>query len=163
MTIVRPSWIVGDRVTGEVGRPIGLYRLLLPLVRLARLPRALRVVPVVPGGSNRRADAVPVDWVVDAIEAMLADPTATGTFHLTSPDAPTVRELLAQVGDHFGGMTLGPDVPLTSPRGRIAGATTGATFDTSNASRILRPLGLEAPILQDYLAPILEYARRHLV
>src|SRR5690606_27666042 len=81
-TILRPSIIVGDSVTGEIDRFEGPY--LLVLLMLGS-PPDLRLP--IPGRGDIPLNLVPIDYVVDAGCEIAADPDSVGkTFHLIDPD-----------------------------------------------------------------------------
>ncbi|HTM86196.1 MAG TPA: SDR family oxidoreductase, partial [Mycobacterium sp.] len=83
--IYRPTAVVGDSRTGEKDRVDGLYYLFPVLARLAALPGFTPVL--VPDTAH--ANIVPVDYVVDAMVALLhrdSDTVRDGqTFHLAAP------------------------------------------------------------------------------
>lgn len=90
-TIYRPSIVVGDSRTGRAEVHGAFYE----LVRLCWLARDLPGI-VLPGRPETRLDLVPVDRVVAALLALSERRDAGGaTFHLVSPDAPTVGEIAA--------------------------------------------------------------------
>jgi thioester reductase-like protein len=185
ITIVRPAHIVGDSQTGEIDRVDGVYYLILLLLRLSGLPRPLRVLPVAPGGDVARMDLVPMDFVVGAIEDLMSHPDAVGgTFHLSDPMALTVRGLarvfareLDIAGPLFnvpgrplamvlrGGRTSGTlrtlmDQLFNLPPELADGLAHRAIYDTTESERIL---GRRAPHIEQYVGPLLDYARARLL
>ena len=182
-TILRPSQLVGPRLDS----PNGITHLLRLLLRFASLPAPLRRLPLAPFGSEAVVDAVPVSWVVAASLAIWQlDEAVGGTFHLNDPHAPTLRAFLERVcplldiapprvdlprrlaAPLWHGPWLAPlrslaDQALNLPAETVAVMTTGAAVDPTRAERILRPLGLRSPRLDDWIEDAVEYARAHLV
>lgn len=88
ITILRPSMVVGDTTTGRTRD----FNVIYPLLRLMASGLITRF-PACPRG---RVHLAPIDFVVEAtLRASQADWTTGCTFHLTSPEPPTVEELLA--------------------------------------------------------------------
>jgi nucleoside-diphosphate-sugar epimerase len=185
IVVVRPSQVVGDSRTGETERGDGIYHLILLLLRIAELPRPLRLLPLVPGGRAAHVDLVPVDFVAGALLGLLDDGSPAvlgGTFHLADPRAPTVREFLAMLAPRLGlggpwlqipGQPLGRvlmnprlagprrwmDAVLGLPPELHRGVVRRSLMDCSEAERVLGPRGLRAPPLESYVDQLLAYAR----
>jgi thioester reductase-like protein len=102
-TIYRPAIAVGDSETGETDKYDGLYYL---LGLLARQPR-VAVAPVHPPSRGFEFNAVPRDYVVDAI-AHLSDreDTANTVYQLCDPNPPTVRRLVSLCASAVGRRVL---------------------------------------------------------
>ncbi len=187
-TIARPAHIVGDSQTGAIDRIDGVYYLVLLLLRMSKLPKPLRVLPVAPGGDVARMDLVPIDFVVDALKALAWHPDSVGgTFHLSDPLALTVRGLarvfareLDIAGPYFsipgrplamvlrGGRTSDTlrtlmDQLFNLPPELADGLAHRAIYDSTQAQRLLTPLGLRAPHVEQYIGPLLDFARRRLL
>ena len=80
--IYRPAVVVGDSRTGEMDKIDGPYYFFGVLAKLAVLPRLTPIMLPDTGRTN----IVPVDYVVDALVALMhADGRDGQTFHLTSP------------------------------------------------------------------------------
>lgn len=80
--IYRPSVVVGDSRTGEMDKIDGPYHFFAILATLARLPRFTPIMLPDAGRTN----IVPVDYVVNALVALLHAASPDGqTFHLTAP------------------------------------------------------------------------------
>ena len=188
ITIVRPAHIVGDSQTGAIDRIDGVYYLILLMLRMAKLPKPLRILPVAPGGDVARMDIVPIDFVVDALRALAWHPGSIGgTFHLSDPLALTVRGLarvfareLDIAGPYFsipgrplamvlrGGRTSDTlrtlmDQLFNLPPELADGLAHRAVYDSTEAQRLLEPLGLRAPHVEQYITPLLDYARARLL
>ena len=80
--IYRPAVVVGDSRTGEMDKVDGPYYFFGVLAKLAVLPRFTPMLLPDTGRTN----IVPVDYVVDALVALMhADGPDGQTFHLTAP------------------------------------------------------------------------------
>ncbi len=186
-TVIRPGHLVGDSRTGEAPASLTLYRLLLPLLRLSRLPSPLSALPLAPGGNCARVNLVPVDYVAAAAHHLLFDPAAEGgVFQLCCPHAPTVRQVLDRLSGCTGASKGRINVPnkwvqrgfrsaLGTPLRRLLNeaynlnepvlghAATYALHDTTHAEALLRPEGIEPPQFDDYFDTLVSYARRELL
>jgi long-chain acyl-CoA synthetase len=98
VTIVRPSMVVGDTVTGWTRD----FNVIYPLIRMMTSGYVGRF----PANPTAPVHIAPIDFVVDAIVGALDATWADGlTFNLTAPAPPTVAELFDC--DAF----FGPGVP----------------------------------------------------
>lgn len=88
VTVFRPSMVVGETETGRTRD----FNVIYPLMRIM----ASGYVTRFPADPSARVHLAPLDFVVDAIVRSLDAAWTVGrTFHLTSPDPPTVAELFA--------------------------------------------------------------------
>ncbi len=126
ITVVRPSVIVGDSVTGEIDRLDGPYFLMRTLVHMpVDLP-----LPLLEGGIHP-LNMVPVDYVVAAADALARDPRAAGmTFHLTDPNPLSARKVFDLVADLAG---------RKRPRGSLPSAGIRLAMKLPGIERFLRP------------------------
>jgi long-chain acyl-CoA synthetase len=86
VTVFRPSMVVGETETGRTRD----FNVIYPLMRIM----ASGYITRFPADPSARVHLAPLDFVVDAIVcAIEATWTAGRTFHLTSPDPPTVAQL----------------------------------------------------------------------
>lgn len=86
-TIFRPSMVVGESETGRTRD----FNVIYPLLRIM----ASGYVKRFPADPQARVHLVPIDFVVEAILRGMEAEWANGlTFHLTTPQPPTVAELL---------------------------------------------------------------------
>ena len=176
ITIVRPSIIVGDRRTGWTPVFNVLYG---PLRAFAQ--GAYRVVPA---RRSAPVDAVSVDYVADAIFALLTQRAGDGlTYHLTAgDDATTVGELVdlsAELLDRPAPVSLPPALyrralhPLLvrtadSRRRRMLRRTevyfpyftVDTFFDDTRARATLDPLGVRRAPLDAYFGRLVDFAKR---
>src|SRR5690606_19186853 len=98
--IYRPGVVVGSSRTGEIDKVDGPYYA-FELLRMLRrsLPRWLPLVGLAGGVLN----IVPVDYVVDAMDALAHAPGLDGrAFHLVGPDAPTLTEAMGLFAEAAG-------------------------------------------------------------
>lgn len=172
--VVRPSIVVGESDTGWTPAFNVIYT---PLRAFAS-----GAYPVVPARRSAPVDAVPVDYVADAIFALAALPdTAGATYHLAAgPAASTVGELI-----DLAAARLGRPAPRTLPPSayrrlvhplllrRSSGArrrflqrseaffpyfALGVRYDTSGAEAVLGPTGISVPPLASYFDRLLDFA-----
>ena len=100
-TIYRPSIVVGSSKTGETTTFQGFYQALLFYRRLF----ARKLIVLLPADPNTPLDLVPVDYVVDALFALIGSPLSLGgCFHLTSGpgNTCTTDEILKMLADFTG-------------------------------------------------------------
>ncbi|TCO45842.1 SDR family oxidoreductase [Actinocrispum wychmicini] len=107
--VYRPSAVVGDSRTGEMDKIDGPYYFLPAITRLARLPARLPLVVPDIGSTN----IVPVDHVVDVIDALMHTTTARTTFHIGSPRNQRLTEVYNAFAKPAGAPTI-----VASPRAR---------------------------------------------
>ncbi|MFC7133431.1 MULTISPECIES: SDR family oxidoreductase [Salinibaculum] len=172
-TIYRPAIAVGDSETGATDKYDGLYYL---LGLLDRQP-GIAVAPVQPPSRRYEFNAVPRDFVVDAIAHLSgrAD-TAGAVYQLCDPNPPTVRRLVDICGEAVGSRVV--RVPVHARLGRrfverVPGlerllGVEPASFDylahptryvCPNTSRALAGAGIECPPLASYVDDLVAYMR----
>jgi thioester reductase-like protein len=173
--IFRPSIVVGESTSGWTPTFNVLY---YPLKLFARGVNP----PIVPARRDTPIDAVPVDYVADAIVALSERDGPSGeTFQLVAgPDAGTVGELLDTAAHRFGRRpptliplgvymrTLHPVLSRAYRGKRKRQLARGAeflpyfsmrqTFEDGRARTALEPHGLSVPPLHDYFDRLLDYA-----
>ena len=99
--IYRPSIVVGSSKTGETTTFQGFYQALLFYRRLF----ARKLIVLLPADPNTPLDLVPVDYVVDALFALIGSPQSLGgCFHLTSGpgNTCTTDEILKMLAEFTG-------------------------------------------------------------
>lgn len=170
ITVLRPSLVVGDSRTGEIGRFDGPYAL---AILLAASP--LSSFPL-PGRMEAPLNAVPVDYVVEATLRLGQLPAAEGkTFHLVDPQPLSARRVYDLIALRLGRKPSRLQVParLTSTvlglpglerifrdhRQAIACLNTLAFYTSRNTEALLGPLGLRCPPLESYLDPLVEFVQ----
>jgi long-chain acyl-CoA synthetase len=163
VTTLRPSMVVGDTKTGRTRD----FNVIYPLMRIM----ASGCVSRFPGDPAAKLHLAPLDFVVDAILGALDAPWAVGrTFHLTSPQPPTVADLFnCDAFFPFGGrrpqLCRSVDFDASTCKGRERDLLDSVSFcfpyfnshlsfETSNACRLLPP-----PITDEaYLTRLARYA-----
>jgi len=177
--ITRPGNIFGDSVTGAY--PLisltvtGIYYDIIRTVTTTGLAMF----------KSDRLDITPVDYVAEAIVALMFEPEAFGkTFHLVNPDVKAFYEvvnLLIDYGYRIRFLPLREYVDLFSKRRVLHQGKAyssfftamarhfeeyfvdnrfrfGATFDIANVQSILEPKGIKCPKINlDLLSSYLEY------
>lgn len=173
--IYRPAIVVGDSRTGETQKFDGPYYLL----RTIALSEA-RGLPIIQFGRSEAAfNAVPVDFIVDALVAGSRDPRAIGhTFHLTDPEPISSGALLTALAREYAGREPSIKVPPQvvenalrirkvrdlysgAPRESIRYLNHPQRFDTRQASEMLARAGVSCPSVEDYIGPLVAFFREH--
>lgn len=170
-TILRPAIVVGDSRTGETQKFDGPYYLLRAIAQAERQGRP----PVQIGSSDATFNVVPVDFVVDAIAAVGADPATVGeTLHLVDPNPVTTRELVELFSQRYAGRAPRGKLPpalaqaslrfkpvrklfSNTPAESIAYLNHPVAFDTRRAVDLLTPHGLAPPPFASYVGPMVEF------
>jgi nucleoside-diphosphate-sugar epimerase len=158
VVIARPSIVVGDSHTGWTPAFNVLY---WPLRALAR-----GLLTEVPADPASLVDAVPIDFVADAIAHLATtDEPVGGAYHLTAGEVPALSEML-----DVACATLGCPAPRVQPP---APSATGkdheggvfvpyfdvhSHYDTARASAVLEPAGITCPPLLSYFTRLTDYA-----
>ncbi len=170
-TILRPSIIVGDSVTGEVQRMEGPYLLVLLMLSA---PQDLRIP--MPSRGDIPLNLVPIDYVVRAGLAIADNPRSIGrTFHIVDPDPLTARrvfELIAEASDRPVPRGFVPtNVAATLmrapglgkyaqvPRTFLSQLATEVVWDDRNARDLLASAELQCPPFEDYVKTMVDYVK----
>jgi thioester reductase-like protein/short-subunit dehydrogenase len=181
--IYRPAVVVGDSRTGEMDKIDGPYYFFGVLAKLAVLPRFTPMVLPDTGRTN----IVPVDYVADALVALLhADGRDGQTFHLTSPKTIGLRGIYRGVAATAGLPALRGSLPksVAAPvlkvRGRpkvwrnmvatqlgIPGEVLDVvdlapTFISDQTQKALRGTGITVPEFSSYAPALWRYWAEHL-
>lgn len=181
--VYRPAVVVGDSRTGEMDKVDGPYYFFGVLARLAVLPK---FTPIALPDSGR-TNIVPVDYVADALVALLQVPGRDGqTFHLTSPESIGLRGIYRAVARTAGLPPLRATLPravaapFLAARGRakvwrnMAVTQLGIpaeildvvdlvpTFSTDNTREALRITGIDVPEFASYAPALWRYWAQHL-
>jgi thioester reductase-like protein len=174
--VFRPSIVVGEQATGWTNSFNVLYP---PLKAFAR-----GALPVLPGRPSTPVDAVPVDYVADAVLELSGRPLAGDeTYHLVAGPKATTAGRLARMASRYFGRRPPPMIPpplyrrLVHPfvvrraEGRRRRAleqsetlfpyfSMRVRFDDRRARSRLRPAGIAAPPLEHYFDRLLDFAVR---
>ncbi len=175
IAIHRPSIVVGDSRNGFTPHFKVLY---WPLRLLSK-----NLLPFVAFSANARLDIVPVDFVADALVALMADEAALGkTFHITAGKGQEVR--LGQVlrdAEKYAHIQRRPRIPvwllnvirltplkrlfrdevwqtidLASPYASYLRGT-GVRFNAKSTHEHLARLGVQAPDWRSYKIKVLSF------
>jgi len=154
-SVLRPSVIVGDSVTGWTPCFNVIY---WPLQAFAR-----GIFEQIPGEADAPIDIVPIDTVADALLELLCGPVRCGTFHVVAGDEAVSNQRLATMAaDFFDAAPLrfvGPGVdPIAEKRfGELTSYfKVRCIFDALRGRRVL---GATPPPLADYFPALMRYAR----
>lgn len=170
ITIHRPSVVCGDSHTGETVKYDGIYYLIHYLLKWPSFLSAFNI-----GNSKVTLNLVPVDFVVEAMAVLAREPLSIGrTVQLADPDPLTTKELF----DTIAIALTGKDSRLTIPAAlvestlmlplapRITDLPHSAvpyfflrqTYDTTQATKLLRPYGINCPPFESYAKTIADFA-----
>ena len=174
-TIYRPSVVTGDSVTGATQKFDGPYFIMQWLLRQPRLA----ILPVVGRPKRYRFNVVPRDFIVNAIEHLIAHPEASGrTYQLADPAPLTVDETISAIARATHRTVLriplprglakfaidrlpGVDRLLRIPSAAVDYFVQPTSYDTTNARVVLEPAGIRVPSFSDYLPRLVEFALAH--
>jgi thioester reductase-like protein len=175
VTVVRPSIVVGHSTSGATR---GFNVVYWPLRLFA--DGVFRYAPTRP---DLPVDLVPVDYVArGTVEAVLGAGRHGMTYTLAAGGHATQAQVIAELAGEVFGVTpplmvstpfdrlvlpLAVRLAAVGPWSRIARSLRvylpyfllGSRFDTRNAEGLLRPRGMVAPAVDEFLRPVLEFAR----
>jgi len=173
VTVARPSLIVGDSRTGEIDTLEGPHFFMYVLVNLP-----LDVQLPLPGHGRYPLNLVPVDFLVEALPVIAADPDGAGrAFHLTDPNPVSARkvfELVAELADRRPPRGILP-TSLSAALARTPGLKSSwrspgmlvdvfqrlVLFNSMNSHRVLTRHGLSCPAFPEYASRLVTYMREH--
>ena len=173
LTIHRPAVVCGDSLTGETAKYDGIYYL---IHYLRKQPRLLSLANI--GNLQVTLNLVPVEFVVEAMTAIVKDEHATGkTLQLADPRPLTTHELFEAIAGALVGRGSRFTIPAKLVRSslslRLSSKITGLpqsgvpyfflnqTYDTTDATRILSTHGIHCPRFPDYVGPLVRYVAEH--
>lgn len=181
--IYRPAVVVGDSRTGEMDKVDGPYYFFGVLAKLAVLPSLTPILLPDTGRTN----IVPVDYVVDALVALLhADGRDGQTFHLTAEKTIGLRGIYRGVAKAAGlpplrgSLPRSVAAPVLNVRGRarvlrnMAATQLGIpaevfdlvdlppTFVSEKTRNALRDYGIRIPEFSSYAPKLWRYWAEHL-
>jgi thioester reductase-like protein len=104
LRVFRPSVVVGPVSETAGNLPANLFfNFLRVLESLARLSHCSNVRLRIEAAPRARFNIVPVEYVAQALVALVEHPEGTGkTFHLVVSDPPVQEVVLAMIADYFG-------------------------------------------------------------
>ena len=172
VTILRPSIMVGDSVTGETDRLEGPYLLILLMLSS---PIDLRVP--LPGRGEQPLNLVPIDYVIEAGIAIANDGRSAGrTFHLVDENPLTVRRVFELIADAAGRPRPVGNLPTNlatallrtpglqrfsqMPRAFLEQLATDVSYDARNTRELLAGTGIECPSAATYVKVMVEHVRQ---
>lgn len=171
ITVIRPAGVVGDSRTGEIDRFDSVYHLGMLLVAS---PAAI-AVPI-PGEGQAPLNLVPVDYLVDAVHAIIHDPDTVGkTFHVVDPNPLSTRRVYEAIAERAGRKlprySVSPN--LTKALLRIPGLerlapvshhaidylNQMAFYNSRNTMAALEGTGIRCPYFEEYVENLMQYVR----
>jgi thioester reductase-like protein len=173
ITIHRPAVVCGDSRTGETAKYDGIYYL---INYLRKQPSLLTLVNI--GNRKVSLNLVPVDFVVEAMTALVKDERAVGqTLQLADPNPLTTHELFEAITRALAGRRPLVTAPAKLVRSSLAlpfsPTITGLphagvpyfflnqTYDTAQASELLSAHGIHCPSFPEYVGALIEYVAQH--
>jgi thioester reductase-like protein/NADP-dependent 3-hydroxy acid dehydrogenase YdfG len=181
--VYRPAVVVGDSRTGEMDKIDGPYYFFGVLAKLVRLPKFTPMVLPDTGRTN----IVPVDFVVDAVVALMHAEDRDGqTFHLTAPKTIGLQGIYRGIAEAAGlaplrgSLPRAAAAPIVRATGRakvlrnMAATQLGipgeildvvdllATFTSDNTAEALRGTGITVPEFASYAPRLWQYWAEHL-
>lgn len=169
VTIIRPSAVVGDSQTGAIDRFDGVYHVGL---LLAASPTSIPI----PGSGRAPLNIVPVDYLVDAVHAIVTKPDTIGqTFHVVDPNPLSARGVYQALAERLGKKlpryTVSPN--LTKALLRIPGLERVAPqsrqvidylnhmafYNCANTVDVLDGTGIRCPRFESYVDKLVQYVR----
>jgi nucleoside-diphosphate-sugar epimerase len=164
LSVVRTPPVLGAPGQNVAARASGLHRL------LATVASAPAEALTLPPGASRPVQALPADFVAEALYVVSVLGTRGHTYHFADPEPPSLAEVLQQAAAHFGkrfeqgfdaralGRLLlnGPGLWLSQQSSRaLAEWAEGPRLLTRGGDRLLERSGLCAPSLLGYLDAVL--------
>lgn len=173
VTIHRPSVVCGDSHTGETAKYDGIYYL---IHYLRKQPSLLSLVNI--GNRQVSLNLVPVDFVVEAMTALVKDERAVGaTLHLADPHPLNTHELFETIAKAMAGRGSRITVPgkLVRPSLMLPFSPTitglphagvpyfflNQTYDTTRSRELLEAHGIHCPPFPDYAHALIEFVSQH--
>jgi len=173
LTIHRPAVVCGDSQTGETAKYDGIYYLIRYLLKWPSVLSAFNI-----GNSVVTLNLVPVDFVVEAMASLAREPLSIGkTIQLADPAPLTTRELFDTIARCIAGkesrVTLPASLVHTSlmlplapkisdlPHAAVPYFFLKQTYDTTQATELLKPYGVSCPPFTSYVDKIVAFAIQH--
>lgn len=169
--IIRPAGVVGDSRTGEIDRFDSVYHIGMLLVGS---PVAIPIPQA--GEGSAPLNLLPVDYVIDAVHAIVHQPESVGrTFHVVDPNPLPARRVYEAIAGRAGKRLPRYSVPvnLTKALLRIPGLERFAAvsheaidyldnmafYNSRNTVAALENTGLRCPHFEDYVDALMQYVR----
>lgn len=171
VTIIRPAGVVGDSRTGEIDRFDSVYHIGM---LLAASPAAT-TIPL-PGAGDAPLNLVPVDYLIDAVHAIVSREDSLGkTYHVVDPNPLSSRGVYERIAERAGRKlpryTVSPN--LTKALLRIPGFERFAAvsheavdylnhmafYNSRNTMAALEGTGIRCPQFDEYVDNLMRYVR----
>jgi thioester reductase-like protein len=171
ITVIRPAGVVGDSRTGEIDRFDSVYHIGM---LLAASPAAT-TIPL-PGAGNAPLNLVPVDYLIDAVHAIVSREDSVGkTYHVVDPNPLSSRGVYERIAERAGRKLpryhVSPN--LTKALLRIPGFERFASvsheavdylnnmafYNSRNTMAALEGTGIRCPQFDDYVDNLMRYVR----
>lgn len=173
LTIHRPSVVCGDSQTGETAKYDGVYYL---IHYLRKQPALLSLANI--GNRQVSLNLVPVDFIVEAMTALVKDESAVGaTLQLADPHPLSTHELFEAIAQALSGrgsritvparlVRMSLSLPLTPtltglPHAGVPYFFLNQTYDTTHSSKLLNAHGIHCPSFRDYVGALIQYVKSH--
>jgi thioester reductase-like protein len=175
-TIYRPGIVVGDQFTGETTKFDGPYFLL----RTLSINKELHLPVAKMGTDEATFNAVPVNFIFDAIAACTNDPETVGaTLALVDPQPLTTSQLYRALSLAY--MNREPTLPAlpkqllelslrtnwmrkrtgNAPHESLVFMSHPVQYDATEATRHLARSGVRCPGFSEYVATMVDFYRTH--
>lgn len=171
VTVIRPAGVVGDSRTGEIDRFDSVYHIGMLLVGS---PLAIPVPQA--GEGSAPLNLAPVDFVIDAVHAIVNYPGSVGkTYHVVDPNPLAARRVYEAIAARAGKRLPRYSVPvnLTKALLRIPGLERFAAvsheaidylnnmafYNSRNTMEALEGTGIRCPHFEDYVDKLMQYVR----
>lgn len=171
--IYRPGIVVGDSKTGQTDKYDGPYYIIKLLLRL---PDGVPTINV--GDGDSVVNMVPVDFAVQAMLAIAAQPEAKGqVYHIADPNPMRARDIVKLMLRTMGkSPALGNVPPLLMdlglrlkplrraaqvPREALIYFNHDARYDTTHTQEALADSSVRCPHLSTYLDTLINFVERH--
>ncbi|MDQ8046982.1 MAG: SDR family oxidoreductase [Solirubrobacteraceae bacterium] len=175
-TVYRPGIVTGDSKTGDTQKFDGPYFILWFIYRMSQF--GLTVGDM--GNDEANFNAVPVDFIVDAMLAGTNDPETIGaTLQLADPNPLTTRQFVSLLSrTYIQREPKGPAIPdfvmkpflAVKPIRKFYGGTPFESlvflhhpvrYDTTEATRHLARSGLRCPGFYEYVPALVDFFSRN--
>lgn len=169
--VIRPAGVVGDSRTGEIDRFDSVYHIGMLLVGS---PVAIPIPQA--GEGSAPLNLLPVDYVIDAVHAIVHHPASLGkAFHVVDPNPLPARRVYEAIAARAGKRLPRYSVPvnLTKALLRIPGLERFASvsheaidyldnmafYNSRNTVAALEGSGLRCPHFEEYVDVLMQYVR----
>ncbi len=173
VTIHRPSVVCGDSRTGETAKYDGIYYLIHYLLKWPSVLSSFNI-----GNRDVDLNLVPVDFVVEAMATIAEEPLSIGkTVQLADPAPLSTKALFDKIAHAIGGRRSRVTIPAPLvhrslmlplapsisdlPHSAVPYFFLKQTYDTTQATALLKPHGVSCPPFESYVDTVVDFATRH--